>query len=78
MMSQNMFLWINKKNIRVPILSRVITVPVLLQNAGYGKCPKILNTLFHSFLAYFLSFMQLFLKILKWNDKQCRPRSDCS
>ena len=26
-----------------------------------GKCPKILNTLFHIFLAQILFFMQLFL-----------------
>ena len=30
----------------------------------YGKCPKILNTLFHTILAKILLFMQLFLKIL--------------
>ena len=30
----------------------------------YGKCPKISNTLFHTFLAKILLFMQLFHKIL--------------
>ena len=30
----------------------------------YGKCPKISNTLFHTFLVYILLFLQLFLKIL--------------
>ena len=30
----------------------------------YGKCPKTSNTLFHTFLAQILLFMQLFLKIL--------------
>ena len=30
----------------------------------YGKYPKILNTLFHTFLACFWLFVQLFLKIL--------------
>ena len=29
----------------------------------YSKCPKISNTLFHTFLAQILLFMQLFLKI---------------
>ena len=29
-----------------------------------GKCPKISNTLFHTFLAYIFIFIQLFLKIL--------------
>ena len=29
----------------------------------YGKCPKILNTLFRTFLAHNLLFMQLFPKI---------------
>ena len=30
----------------------------------YGKCSKIWNTLFHTFLAKILPFMLLFLKIL--------------
>ena len=30
---------------------------------SYGKYPKILNTLFHTFLAQILLFMQLFPKI---------------
>ena len=30
----------------------------------YGKCPKILNTLFHTFFTKIFLFMQLFLKIV--------------
>ena len=30
----------------------------------FGKCPKISNTLFHTYFASILLFMQLFLKIL--------------
>ena len=30
----------------------------------YGKCSKIPNTLFHTFKAQIVHFMQLFLKIL--------------
>ena len=36
----------------------------LLFYKGYGKFPKISNTLFSTFLAQILRFMQLFLKIL--------------
>ena len=30
----------------------------------YSKCPKILNTLFHTFFGVFSLLMQLFLKML--------------
>ena len=30
----------------------------------FGKCPKIINTLFHTFLVKILLIMQLLLKIL--------------
>ena len=33
-------------------------------NRTYGICPKISNTLFHTFFALFLLLMRLFLKIL--------------
>ena len=37
--------------------------PYLYESSGYGKCAKILKTLFCTFLAQILLFMQLFPKI---------------
>ena len=37
---------------------------MLILNIEYGKCPNISNTLYITFFAYILLFMQLFRKIL--------------
>ena len=41
--------------------------------AYYGKCPKISNTLFHTFLAQILLIVQLFLKILNGTAHSVDP-----
>ena len=63
MKCQSLFSWKIKKNI-INLLSSEFAQRVV-KVKGYVKCPKISNTLFHTFLfAYFLLFMQLILKIL--------------
>ena len=45
----------------------------------YSKCPKILNTLFHTFFTKFCFLCSCFSKYtVDWNGKQSRPQSDCS
>ena len=41
--------------------------------AIYGTCPKILNTLFHTFLAKIVPFVHLFLKILSGMANSADP-----
>ena len=40
-----------------------------------GKCPKILNTLFHTFLPFFFLFMQLLHKIYSQMANSVDPAS---